>query len=76
MTCQKYKEPIKYTKHKQTQENTRPTIKRGPQEILSTTETEYMSERSRHKSKLKVLRAFINRYIQTKFITTHPPCNK
>ena len=34
MTCKKYKEPIKYTKQKQTQENTRPTIKRGPQERL------------------------------------------
>ena len=58
MTCTKYKEPIKYTKHKHTQENTRPTIKRGPQvilstEILSTTEIEYMSESSSHKSKLK-----------------------
>ena len=40
MTCKKYKEPIKYTKHKHTQENTRPTIKRGPQVILSTTEIE------------------------------------
>ena len=47
MTCKKYKEPIKYSQTYRHQKY-KARVKRGPQEPLSTTETEIYERRRQH----------------------------